>query len=169
MPRPLHVLLIEDCPEDAELLLRQLKDCGFDPVCKRVETEEDYLANLSDEYEVILSDYQLPHFDGLRALDLLNNSGLDIPFIIISGIIGEDVAVEAMKRGAADYVMKDRLARFGLAVEHALAKTQLRRERILADESLRRSEEAHRSERARLRALIDSIPDLIFFKDRNSV
>ncbi|MEO8205746.1 MAG: response regulator [Chthoniobacterales bacterium] len=167
MARPLHVLLVEDNSQDRELLLAELKRAGFDPVWKQVETEADYLAELGGGYEVILADYQLPQFDGLRALALLNERGLEIPFILISGTPGEETAVEAMKLGATDYVMKDRLARLGSAIEHAREKTRLRQERRQAEEALKQSEERERTGRARLRALIDSIPDLIFFKNRD--
>ncbi|MCX6902176.1 MAG: response regulator, partial [Verrucomicrobia bacterium] len=106
----------------------------------RVETEPDYLARLDQGWEIILADYVLPGFDGLRALALLRERGFDIPFIIVSGTIGEEKAVQAMKDGATDYVIKDRLARLGQAVERGLHEVALRRERQRWEETLRKRE-----------------------------
>jgi hypothetical protein len=122
----LHLLIVEDNPDDADLLLRELRRAGFDPEWSRVETEPDFLAALQNPPEIILSDYSMPHFSGLRALELLRASGRDIPFILISGTVGEDVAVQAMRDGATDYLLKDRPARLGSAVKRALAEKQLR-------------------------------------------
>ena len=144
MPRPLRVLIAEDNPDDAELILRELRRAGFDPAWHRVDTEEEYVASLSPDLDIILSDYEMPRFSGLRALDLLNGCGLEIPFIIISGTIGEETAVAAMKQGATDYLLKDRLARLGPAIEHALEQGRLRRERNQAEAALRESEERFR-------------------------
>lgn len=137
MATPLRVLMVEDNPNDATLLLRQLRHAGFEPECLRVDNEPDYTSHLADAFDVILSDYQLPQFSGLRALELLNQSGLDIPFVLVSGTIGEDVAVTAMKQGASDYLMKDRLARLGAAVEHAINQCRFRRQRRDSEEALR--------------------------------
>jgi PAS domain S-box-containing protein len=137
MGRPLKVLLVEDNASDAELALRQLRNDGFDPEWHRVETEEAYLARLKPGLDLVLSDYQMPMFSGLRALELLKESGLDIPFILISGTIGEDIAVRAMKSGAADYLLKDRMARLGQSVDHILHETLMLRERRQAEEALR--------------------------------
>ena len=87
---------------------------------RRVETEEDYLAHLQAGLDVILADYTLPQFDALRALQLLQERGGDIPFLIVSATIGEELAVSAMRQGAADYLLKDRLARLGPAVIRVL-------------------------------------------------
>jgi PAS domain S-box-containing protein len=128
MGRPLHVLIVEDSPLDAELVIRELRRSGFDPAWERVDTEEGFLAKLGPGLDIILSDFQLPQFNGLRALELLQERKLGIPFILISGTIGEDTAVDAMKRGAADYLLKDRLARLEPAIQHALEQSRLRRE-----------------------------------------
>ncbi len=154
MPTPLRVLILEDNPADAELMLHELRRAGFDPAWQRVETEADYLARLDPTLDLILADYSLPQFDGLRALQLLRAQGLDIPFIIVSGSISEEVAVECMKQGAADYLLKDRLARLGPAVAHALEQKRLREERQRAEERLRESEE-------RFRSVAQSAPDAI--------
>jgi len=144
MARALRVLIVEDRPTDAELLVRELRRAGFDPEWARVETEEDYAARLRPDLDVILSDYALPRFSGIRALQLLRERGLEIPFILISGTIGEDTAVEAMKEGASDYLLKDRLARLGRAVEQALEQGRSHRERQHTAQALRESERRFR-------------------------
>ena len=108
MPTAIRVLILEDRPEDAELLVEELRLGGFDPLWQRVETETDYLAGLDSDPCVILADYHLPQFDAARALRLLQERGLDIPFIVVSGIIGEEIAVadmeaiEAVRHAAED-------------------------------------------------------------------
>ncbi len=145
MPTPLRVLILEDQPADAEMALRELRQAGFDPEWQRVETEKEYLAALHPALDIILSDYSLPQFDGLSALRLLRARGLDLPFILISGTIGEDIAVESLKLGADDYLMKDRLTRLGPAVKSALEQKRLRGERQQAEETLLASEKRFRS------------------------
>ena len=137
MTTPLRVLILEDQSSDAELSVLELQRAGFDPEWQRVETESDYLAALNPALDLILADYSLPQFDGLRAMQLLEERGFDIPFILVSGTIGEEVAVEAMKRGAADYLLKDRLTRLGQAVTHALEQKRLREEKQRAVEALK--------------------------------
>src|SRR5580692_251076 len=104
----LRVLLLEDSAADAELLLNELRRGDVEADVERVVTREDFLAHLDPCPDVILSDYQLPLWDGLQALRLVRERGLDVPFIIVSGVIGEDLAVESMKHGADDYLLKDR-------------------------------------------------------------
>jgi len=135
--RPLKVLIVEDSPSDAELVVAQLRHAGFDPAWRRVETEVDFLAGLEERPEIVLSDYAMPQFSGLRAAELAQQSGKNIPFILISGTIGEDAAVEAMKRGATDYLLKDRISRLGSAVERALEQKRLRDERSVTVQELR--------------------------------
>jgi PAS domain S-box-containing protein len=154
MSEKLRILILEDRPTDVELMLREVRRAGYEPDWKRVETEPDYLAQLDQGWEIILADYSLPHFDGLQALELLKERGLDIPFIIVSGTIGDEMAVAAMKAGASDYVMKDKLARLGLAVERELRGAAERREHQRAEAALRRSE-------AKYRALFKSSRDAI--------
>src|SRR5437016_4743229 len=137
MTTHLNVLILEDRPDDAELMLHALRRAGFDPEWQRVETAADYLAHLHADVDVILADYSLPQFDALRALQLLQERGVDIPFIIVSGTIGEELAVAAMKQGAADYLLKDRLARLGQVVTQALEQKQLREAQRQAEEALR--------------------------------
>ena len=126
MPKSLRVLLVEDSSCDAELILKELHRAGFEPVWRRVETEPDYLISLGEGYDIILSDFALPRFGGMRALELLRASGQETPLIIVSGMIGEDTAVTAMKEGSADYVLKDRMARLGPAIDQALKQSRLR-------------------------------------------
>jgi PAS domain S-box-containing protein len=136
MNKPIKVLLLEDRATDAEFIIRELRRAGFSPEWTRVETEVDFLSEIQKLPDIILSDYSMPQFSGLRAAELLQKSGLNIPFILISGTVGEDIAVEAMQYGATDYLLKDRLGRLGIAVERALEQTRLRRERDQAEEAL---------------------------------
>src|SRR5690242_13709840 len=129
MPTPLRVLMIEDNPDDAALVLLELRSAGFAVDANRVETEAEYLTALGPDYDVVLSDYSLPQFDAPRALALWQQAGHDVPFIIITGTISEEVAVECMKRGAADYLLKDRLGRLGPAVTRALEEKRTRQEK----------------------------------------
>jgi signal transduction histidine kinase len=140
MPRPLKVLLVEDNPADTELALRELRRAGFEPEWRRVDTEAAFLEHLHDGLDLILSDYQMPQFSGLRALELLKQSRLEVPFILVSGTIGEETAVAAMKQGAADYLLKDRLARLGPAVSQALESSRLHAEHRNLEEQFRQAQ-----------------------------
>ncbi|HTJ79095.1 MAG TPA: response regulator [Rariglobus sp.] len=142
--KPLRVLIAEDNPADVELITRGLVKAGFviEPVV--VDTEEGFLDALTKPLDIVLSDFEMPNFSGLRALALLRRSGLKIPFIIVSGSIGEDVAVAAMREGANDYILKDRMARLGTAVEQALEQYRLQVRGDRAAKALRESEERFR-------------------------
>src|SRR6187402_1769022 len=108
--KPLRALLVEDSDNDAELVLHALRSGGFDPDALRVETPDAMRAALrARRFDVVISDFSLPAFSGFGALEVLHDSGLDLPFLLVSGTIGEEVAVDAMRAGAHDYVMKDRL------------------------------------------------------------
>ncbi len=135
MAIPLKVLIVEDRPSDAELVLYELQQAGFAPVWNRVDTEHDFRRHLESPPDVILADYTLPQFSVLRALDIVRGQGLDIPFIIVTGTVGEELAVECIKQGADDYLIKDRLARLGPAVRQALDAKQARVERRKAEET----------------------------------
>nr|BAL57573.1 multi-sensor hybrid histidine kinase [uncultured Chloroflexota bacterium] len=148
----MRILILEDHPDDVELILRELHQAGYEPEWQVVQTETDYLAALNPGLDLILADYTLPRFDALQALHLLHERGLDIPFIVITGSISEEVAVECMKQGATDYLLKDRLSRLGPAIKQALQQHQLRREKQQAAEALRQSQEGYRQ-------LVESAPD----------
>ncbi|MBI2496633.1 MAG: response regulator [Opitutae bacterium] len=132
MKTSLRALLVEDSEDDAMLVVRQLRDSGYTVTWERVETAGTMRAALDRRtWDIVICDYQLPSFDGLAALRLLHEAGLDLPVIIVSGTIGEDIAVGAMKAGAHDYLMKGQLARLAPAVERELREAASRRERRL--------------------------------------
>jgi PAS domain S-box-containing protein len=158
MKRPLRVLLVEDRDSDAEIVLRELRNGGFAPEWERVETEAGFLDSLQRDFDVILSDYSMPQFDGLRALALVKLRAPEIPFILVSGTMGEETAVAAMKQGATDYLLKDRLARLGSAVSRALEQSGLRRHKARAEEASRESEE-------RFRQLAENIQEVFWLAD----
>ena len=118
--QPLRVLLVEDNPDDAELMVHELRQSGYEITWDRVDTEADYLVSLDKSPAIILADYALPQFSGPRALELLQQRGLAIPFIVVSGTIGEEAAAAVVKRGAAEYVLKSRLGGLGAAIMRAL-------------------------------------------------
>src|SRR5689334_3857742 len=143
--QPLRILLVEDSEDDAELLLVELRRGGYAPVARRVASAEEMKSALEEEpYDFVISDYVMPGFGGLEALALFREKGLQVPFIIVSGHIGEEIAVSAMKAGADDYLMKDRLARLVPAVNRALEDAEIRRAHKRANEALRESEERFR-------------------------
>ncbi len=142
---PLRVLIVEDSEFDARLLVNMLRKGGYEPAYQRVETAEQMRAALAAQpWDILLSDYNLPTFSAPAALKLLQDSGHDIPFIIVSGGIGEDIAVASMKAGASDYLMKGNLARLSVAVERELRDAEVRRARRQAETSLRESEVRYR-------------------------
>ncbi len=154
MNTPLAVLLIEDREEDALLIEQALRRGGFDPRLTRIETREAMQRSMSDAtWSVIISDYSLPHFDGMGAFRVLKDCGLDIPFIIVSGTIGEETAVAAMKAGVHDYIMKGNLSRLPPAIERELRDVADRQARKVAEEQLRLAE--------RLRTIGESTASLI--------
>ena len=137
MSQALRVLIVEDSEDDALLLVRALRRAGYDVVHERVDTAEDMMAALARQgWDIVVSDYSMPNFTGTGALALLKKSGLDIPFIFVSGTIGEDTAVAAMKAGAQDYIMKGNLARLIPAIERELGESKVRRERRRAEEQV---------------------------------
>ncbi len=149
MSKSRRILLVEDSADDAELAVRALRRGGCQLTYQRVDTPEAMLAALeAGGWEVVIADYSMPRFNGLAALKMVRDTGLDLPFILVSGTVGEDVAVEAMRCGADDYVMKSNLARLPLAVERELRDSAVRAERNRAE--------------ARYRSLVDRVPVGLF-------
>ncbi|HEX3797411.1 MAG TPA: PAS domain S-box protein [Verrucomicrobiae bacterium] len=151
MRQPLHILIVEDSEHDVIFVVRTLQRGGFEPVFERVETEKQFKAALANRHwDAVIADYNLPQFSAIEALRLLQESKLDLPFIIVSGAIGEETAVAAMKSGAHDYILKNSLARLVPAVERELRDAETRRQR-------RHVEEAY----SRLAAIVESSGDAI--------
>jgi len=140
---PLRLLLLEDSEADAELAIRELRRAGYKPRYVRVDDEAGFRANLRPDLDLILADYHQPQFDARQALRILREFRLDIPFIIVSGAIGEETAVAAVREGAVDYVLKDRLGRLGTAVQNALEQRELRRREQKSADELRRSQRSY--------------------------
>ena len=141
----LRVLVVEDSPEDAELMVLELRRAGFGVASMRVASGEAMAAALAGhDWDLVLSDFRMPGFGGLDALRTLEASGRDLPFILVSGAIGEEEAVDAMKAGASGYVAKHNLSRLGLVVERELKDAEIRRAQRQAKEELARSEERYR-------------------------
>jgi PAS domain S-box-containing protein len=143
--KTLKILYVEDRVPDMELALKELQRAGIGPEVKRVEREEDFIRELeSSACDLILSDYRLPGWNGMDALKAVTTRNLNIPFILVSGTVGEDAAVECIKSGAWDYVLKDNLQRLPLAVKRALRDRQEAALRMQAEEKLRESEMQYR-------------------------
>ncbi|HQN17966.1 MAG TPA: PAS domain S-box protein, partial [Syntrophobacteraceae bacterium] len=155
MSTTLRVLIVEDSESDAALIVRRLERAGYTPVHERVETASSMRSALEkEEWDIVIADYAMPRFDAPSALKLLQETGRDIPFIVVSGTMGEETAVSMMKAGVHDYVMKDHLARMIPAVQRELKDAEVRKKRRLAEDALERSER-------RMRTITDSLPALI--------
>jgi two-component system sensor histidine kinase UhpB len=162
MNQVLRVLVVEDSENDAELMLRELRRGGLDIKFELVDSAETVRAALEEkEWDLVISDYVMPGFSGLEALALVKEKNPDMPFIVVSGHIGEDLAVETMKAGAHDYVMKDKMARLVPAVTRELREAAMRQARKKSDQALRESEE-------RFRQLTDNIDVVFFMFDRST-
>ncbi len=158
----LRVLIIEDSEDDADLIVLELEGAGWQLVHKRVESSQQMLASLREnEWDLVLSDYSMPGFSGLQALDIWKQQGSDGPFIIVSGTIGEEQAVEAVKSGAHDYVLKNNLRRLGPVIDRALRDVEGKRLRLEAEGSLRSTMELFRK-------TLDSQRDAVFVLDINT-
>ena len=151
--RQLRVLLVEDVPTDAELEVRELKRAGLRVAYRIVDTEPAFRAAVREfDPEVILSDFSMPHFDGMWALDLARELAPDVPFIFVSGTIGEEYAIRALRNGATDYVLKSNLVRLPAAVERALLENEDRLARLRAEQALHESD-------VRFRLLVENVRD----------
>jgi len=159
---PVRLLLVEDSENDTMLLLRELRRGGYEPSHERVYTPEAMERAMEEArgepYEVVISDYYMPRFRAPDALALLRGLGHDVPFIVVSGKIGEDAAVEIMKAGANDYLTKENMARLCPTIERELKEAEVRRERTRAEEALARSE-------IRFRRLVEQAADAMFVHD----
>jgi PAS domain S-box-containing protein len=159
MDPPLRVLHLEDEVRDTELVQASLEEEGIRNELTRVQAEQDFISALKDgRFDLILADYTLPAFDGLAALKLAREHAPDVPFLFVSGTLGEDVAIEALKKGATDYVLKTRLARLGPSITRALREGRERTQRKRAEEALRDSEE-------QWKAAFESNPVMYFMVD----
>ena len=159
MKPALRIIIIEDSPDDALLVVREVEHAGYVVQAQRVQTTEELRDALAlGTWDLVLADYSLPHFSATEGLAILWEAGLDVPFIIVSGSIGEEVAVQLMKDGAADYVMKDRLSRLGPVVQRELREADEHRRKRDAERSLVESEK-------RYRLMIESQTDLIVKTD----
>jgi PAS domain S-box-containing protein len=155
----LRVLMVEDREDDALLLLRLLRRAGYDLTFERVDTAEATEAALDRQtWDIIIADYTLPEFNGLGALALMKERGLDLPYVVVSGSIGEDIAVAAMKAGAHDYIMKNNLTRLVPAVERELREAEVRRARKRAEDTLQENYQI-------MQAIFEGTSDAIFVKD----
>ncbi|HLK54925.1 MAG TPA: PAS domain S-box protein [Chthonomonadaceae bacterium] len=177
MATRLRILILEDIPSDVELLLHELRLAGFAPEWQCVTTESEYLAALAAPPDVILADYSLPQFDARSALCLLHEREMDIPFLVVSGVVGDEEAVSILKLGAADYLLKDRLARLGQAVAQALEQKRLRDEKQRTEEALQHAYEeletsvqertaALQASEAQLRLVLEAAPASIVYVDQ---
>ncbi|HRS98165.1 MAG TPA: response regulator, partial [Smithella sp.] len=127
-PQILRALMVDDSEEDVLLIIRALKKSGYHPDCRRVDTADEMKKALEEkEWDIILCDYKMPHFDAPAALALLKSMGKDIPIIIISGTIGEETATVCMRLGAHDYLMKNNLSRLGPAIARELEEAKIRK------------------------------------------
>ena len=146
MDKPIRVLIIDDSEDDCFLLVRQLKKGDFRPTYERVDAAETMSDALNNHHwDLILCDYSMPGFSAFSALEIYSQNGLDMPFIIVSGTIADEIAVDAMKAGAHDYIMKNNMARLNPAIERELREAENRRGRKRADQELKRSEEKYRT------------------------
>jgi PAS domain S-box-containing protein len=144
--KELHILILEDVATDAEMIERELQKGGIKFTSKRVETEGAFLSELKNfKPDLILADYKLPQFDGFSALAIVKEQCPDVPFILISGTLGEEEAVEALKAGATDYILKQKLSRLVPAVKRALREFEDRQERKIVREKLKESESLYRT------------------------
>ena len=156
MPVPLHLLIIEDSSDDAQLMARTIQQGGYDVEFERVETEAALRTALErEQWDLILCDYTLPSFNAVRALEIVKTTGHDLPFIIVSGSIGEEMAIAALRGGANDFMLKGSLARLVPAIQRELKDAQTRRVRRLAEAGVREAE-------TRYRLLVERMPAITY-------
>jgi len=159
MPPPLRVLVLDDSSADAELMVRELRKSGLSVESSWVSSEEQYLQALHPAIDVILADYGLPGFNALAALEHLKRRNLGIPFIVVTGLLGDEAAVDCIKKGATDYLLKDRLKRLGPAVARAIEDRRIDLERVMA-------EDASQESRRRMERIVESVMDALITVDQ---
>lgn len=163
MKRLLRVLIVEDAPDDAQLIVIQLEQGGFDVHSRRVDNAHELIAAVeSASWDVVICDYVMPGFSGLQALEILKEKGSDIPFLMISGKVGEEAAAAAIRAGADDFVLKGNLTRLVPAVQRSIAEAALRQQS-------RRHEEELKEKLDFIQVLIDTLPTPIFYNDPNGL
>jgi len=138
----LRILIIDDSEDDVKLELLELSRKGKAVIHQRIDTEKQLIDALKFNWDAIICDYNMPHFSATEALHSLKESGVDIPFLVVSGKIGEDTAVEIMREGAHDYIMKDNLKRLNAAVDREVKESAVRREKREAENQLQKSKQA---------------------------
>ena len=159
MRRQLRVLVVEDTPDDAELMILALKEGGLDPTWERVQTAEELAAALAKTtWDAVLSDYTIPEFGAAAALEIVRAADLDLPFLIVSGTVGEEVAAEMMRVGANDFVLKQNLARLAPAVDREMRAAEIRRKSHGTMQAA-----------AQLAAIVDSSDDAIYSKTLDGI
>lgn len=168
MDRVLNVLILEDRVDDAELMMHQLAKSGFESRWVRVDTEADFRSQLQNKPDVVFADYNLPNFDPLKALQMVRAYDPFLPFILVSGSVGEERAVEIIKQGATDYLLKDRLARLGTATNRALKEQRLLLEKQKAADQLKQALAAAESARDQTLAILRSASDGLIVTDKEN-
>jgi DNA-binding NtrC family response regulator len=155
---PIKVLMVEDNPDDVALNLLFLKKAHWDVYVEVVGTPEEFLRQLRTHYfDVILSDYALGNWTGLDAFEMMQHEGRDIPFILVTGALGDEKAVECIRRGMTDYILKGHLERLSVAISRAVEEKALSREHKIAETALRENE-------AKFRKLADALPAAVFIE-----
>lgn len=156
----INVLILEDSASDAELMIYTLRKAGFSVDPRIAANKEQYLQQLNGDLDLVLSDYNLPQFNAVEALSALKQRNLDIPFILISGTIGDQKAVEIMQQGATDYLLKERMPKLGQVVRRAMKEQQILRQKIQVEEDLN-------TERNLLRNVIDGLDTAVMITDEH--
>ncbi|HTZ20452.1 MAG TPA: PAS domain S-box protein [Opitutaceae bacterium] len=170
MNSPLRVLIVEDSENDARLIQRQLTTAGYEVVFRRVETEAELRTALADDsWQLVLCDYHLPRLNAIRALEIIHASGLDLPVVVVSGQIGEEAAVDLMRRGAHDYLLKDKMARFIPVVQRELQEAEERSRHRQSEFDRSRAERALRESEARYRSVVSALAEGIVLVDRSGL
>ncbi len=166
MENKIRVLIIEDTDSDALLLLKEIQKGGFEVYYKQIEKEDQLKQELKElEWDIVFADYMLPQYDGINALKLIKEVKPDLPCIMLSGKAGEENAVEAMKAGAVDYILKDNFSRLLPALKRELNEVRIKKEKKIIEQQLKEKEEQFRESENRIRNLIEQNDDIIFTLD----